>query len=139
MKKNKISKFLTGISGEKWLKRCLHIVYLLSIIVLLFAGWATQEQSTINKQLFLGNSRLYNGIGVLFLLLSWIFWEMYISPRNSHGKLWKFITAGVLIIFAIILINGILGFIAGAILVSSFITIFFLDYFKVLPIVKGEK
>ena len=120
---------------KKYSRTSLRICSILAIIIVLFCGWSTQRQDSANSQLFL-ISRGWNGIGVLFLLVAWGFWEWFLTSKN--GKMWKFITSYVLFFLAVLAINGILGLTVGFIMLAILLSIYLLDYFKTLSIGKEQ-
>ena len=120
------------ISWKKHAKLALRIISILGIIIVLFCGWATQQQESINSQLF-AISRVWNGIGVLFLLVAWGFWEWFLSSKDAKSKIWKFTTAYVLFLLAVIFINGILGLVFGFITLAVLLAVFLLDHYSLLP------
>ena len=126
---------MKNLSWKKWAKLLLRISSILAIVIVLFGGWSTQRQDSANSQLFL-ISRGWNGIGVLFLLVAWGFWEWFLTSKN--GKMWKFITSYVLFFLAVLAINGILGLTVGFIMLAILLSIYLLDYFKTLSIGKEQ-
>ena len=113
---------MKNLSLNKHLKFGLTFSMFVAFVSLIIAGCAEHRESEWNEALFWEPNRTVNGIGVLFAILGWGFWEFFMSAKKQRA-----ISAYVGILFTIIgmiMINGLMGIIAGSIAITLQITIF---------------
>lgn len=113
---------MKNLSLNKHLKFALTFSVLLSMVALIIAGCAEHRESDWNEALFWEANRTVNGIGVLFAIVGWGFWEFFVSAKKQRA-----IAGYVGILFtiaAMIMINGYVGIIGGSIAIALQISIF---------------
>lgn len=134
--KQKAKKEKKAFNYKKWTKTFLRLGVVLSLIMLLVGGWATERQEDFNEQIFWNPNRLINGLGVFALIIGWGFWEFYLLIKSE--KQWLFIGSIVLILISTILINGIDGIVAGCVGIACITTTYFLNKKKVISVRKSD-
>lgn len=138
--KNWKGNFLTNYNFKllklKNLRKTLRLGIIFAMITLLVACWSTERQEGWNEQIFWDVNRLTNKFGFFMIIIGWGFWEFYLVSKKE--KAWLQIGAIIVIIIATILVNGVMGTIAGSVAVVCVTTSFILNHKKILPL-RDEK